>query len=118
MGEYGRTYDKSAAGKRIRLQREQLGLSRSEAARRIGKAEKYYSDIERGYCGMSLETLVDIADCLRLTTDYIIFGETENGELPHEAEGLLLSLGGCGEKRRRKAIQLLELYLSDADGKL
>ena len=54
-------YDRVEAGERIRRQREKLGIQRREVADRIGKAEKYYADIERGYCGMSLDTMVDIA---------------------------------------------------------
>ena len=46
-------------------------------AEQIGKAEKYYADIERGYCGMSLETMIQIAGCLGTTLDYLVFGRKE-----------------------------------------
>ena len=57
-------YDKLAVGRRIRGRRKELGISRQELASQIGKTEKYYADIERGYCGMSLDTMIDIAGCL------------------------------------------------------
>ena len=53
MTQRKRLYNKTAAGQRIRSCRERLGLSRQKMAEQIGKAEKYYADIERGYCGMS-----------------------------------------------------------------
>ena len=106
-------YDRQAAGRRIRRQRERLGISRREAAEKIGKAEKYYADIERGYCGMSLDTIVEIADCLGLTLDYIVFGEEKADRLPEETERILFYLGNCGEKERKKAVDLMNVYLAD-----
>src|SRR5699024_5664153 len=104
-------YNKTAAGARIRSCRERLGLSRQRMAERIGKAEKYYADIERGYCGMSLETMIEIADCLGITLDYMILGEVARQELPDESRSILLYLRNCDEKKRKKAIELLRVYL-------
>lgn len=63
-------YDRNAVGERIRACREERGLSRRKMSEQIGKAEKYYADIERGYCGMSLETMIEIAGYLGTTLDY------------------------------------------------
>lgn len=82
-------------------------------AERIGKAEKYYADIERGYCGMSLETMIEIAENLGITLDYMIFGESERQDLPEDSQSLLFYLGNCDEKKRRKAVELLRVYLSE-----
>lgn len=105
-------YDKAAAGRRIREQRKRLGISRSDMAKHIGRAEKYYADIERGYCGMSVETMICIAGVLGLTLDYITFGEDEK-EVPKEAKRILFYLGNCSEKRRKKAVELLQVYFSE-----
>ncbi|OUQ16549.1 helix-turn-helix domain-containing protein [Lachnoclostridium sp. An138] len=113
MDQDRQIYDRCGAGKRMRMRREELGLARSEIAERIGKAEKYYADIERGYCGMSLDTLVEIAGCLGVATDYIIFGKQEDREYPDEAGGILFFLQNCEEDKRKKAVKLLQLYLSD-----
>ena len=53
MNQKKQLYNRSAAGERIRNRREKMGLSRQKMAAQIGKAEKYYADIERGYCGIS-----------------------------------------------------------------
>ena len=114
MSQEKQLYNKIAAGKRIRSSRERLGLSRQRMAEQIGKAEKYYADIERGYCEMSLETMIEIAGCLGITLDYMIFGEDEKGqELPEDSRSILFSLGNCDEKKRKKAMELLRVYLSE-----
>lgn len=106
-------YDRTGAGERIRRQREMLGISRHEMAKKIGRAEKYYADIERGYCGMSLDTMVDIARCLGITLDYIIFGKEDKRKLSKESAGILLYLEKCTESKRKKAMELLKVYLEE-----
>ena len=51
--------------------RIQLGFSQDEVAERIDRAPKYCSDIERGTCGMSTETMLAISDCLDISLDYM-----------------------------------------------
>ena len=113
MNQGKQLYNKTAAGARIRSCRERLGLSRQRMAERIGKAEKYYADIERGYCGMSLETMIGIADVLGVSLDYITFGEDFEDDLPGEAKRILFYLNHCGEQKRKKALQLLQVYLAE-----
>lgn len=69
------TYDRLAAGDRIRLKRTLLGLTQDEMAERINRAPKYYADIERGSCGMSIETLMALSSSLNMSLDYIIYGK-------------------------------------------
>lgn len=113
MNQEKQLYNRIAAGKRIRSCRERLGLSRQRMAEQIGKAEKYYADIERGYCGMSLETMIEIAGCLGITLDYMIFGESDRPELSEDSKILLFYLGNCDERKRKKAVELLKVYLSE-----
>ena len=74
-------YDRAAAGRRLRRRRLQLNWNRSEAAQRCGLTEKYYSDIERGSCGMSVETLITLSDLYGFTMDYLIRGEKDGESL-------------------------------------
>ena len=69
--------DWSAIGKRIRCQREYMGLTREQFAEQIEVTPKFCSDIETGAKGMSVPTLCRIARTLRLSTDYILFGKQE-----------------------------------------
>lgn len=114
MEQRKQLYDKNAAGIRIRSSRERLGISRQEMAHRIGKAEKYYADIERGYCGMSLETMIGIADSLGITLDYLVLGKEQGKDgVSQEAARLLFYLENCSESRQKKAVELLRVYLSE-----
>ena len=106
-------YDKLAVGRRIRGRRKELGISRQELASQIGKTEKYYADIERGYCGMSMDTMLEIAECLGISLDYMIWGKADDGELPEDLRSLLSYLQNCDEKKRKKAVKILQIYLSD-----
>lgn len=73
----GAEYDKLGSGNRIRRAREKMGISRREMAQRLHVTEKFCGDIELGYKGMSMETLLMVSDILKLSTDYILFGEAE-----------------------------------------
>lgn len=44
-------------------------------AEKIDRAAKYYTDIERGSCGMSVETLMALSEALDMSLDYIIYGK-------------------------------------------
>ena len=76
-----KTYDRLAAGDRIRQKRNLLGFTQDEMAEKIDRAAKYYADIERGSCGMSVETLMALSETLDMSLDYIIYGKEieENG---------------------------------------
>ena len=66
--------DWAAIGMRIRKQREFLGLTRERLAELLEVTPKFCSDIELGHKGMSVATLCRLAEVLRLSTDYILFG--------------------------------------------
>lgn len=70
--------DIKALGQRVRQAREMLGLSRQEFAELVALSEYYIGQIERGERQMSLAVLADIATCLHLSTDYIVFGIEDN----------------------------------------
>lgn len=80
MNKKREPYDRIAVGERIRHKRIQLGLSQDELAVRINRATKYCSDIERGMCGMSVETMLAIAKSLDMNLDYMMFGEISETE--------------------------------------
>lgn len=78
-----KTYDRLAAGERIREKRNLLGFTQDEMAEKIDRAAKYYADIERGSCGMSVETLMALSETLDMSLDYIIYGKnTEEKRIP------------------------------------
>ena len=55
----------------------ELGWSRELVAERLGVVNKYYADIERGTCGMSVETPINLSRLYGVSLDTLIYGEKE-----------------------------------------
>lgn len=109
------TYDRIAVGERIRSRRIQIGLSQDELAERIDRAAKYCSDIERGICGMSVETMLSIADSLDISLDFLMFGTLSEEETARQKQDefvLTHLLSKCSDRERDYALRLLKLYVS------
>lgn len=110
------TYDRLAAGDRIRLKRTLLGFTQDEMAERINRASKYYADIERGSCGMSVETLMAISSSLNMSLDYIIYGkigsESEKGQHTEEVAAIVNMLDCAQMRNRQYALDMLKLFLA------
>lgn len=67
--------NKTAIGIRIKKRREEMRMSREKLAELLDVTPKFCYDIESGHRGFSLETLCRIAECLNLTTEYILYGD-------------------------------------------
>ncbi|MGI5880573.1 MAG: helix-turn-helix domain-containing protein [Syntrophomonadaceae bacterium] len=67
--------DNKLIGQRIRESRELFGLSREEFAEMISLSAYYAGQLERGQRQMSLGVLANIANCLHLSLDYLVFGK-------------------------------------------
>lgn len=109
-----KTYNRLAVGDRLRDKRTLLGLTQDEMAERIDRASKYYADIERGNCGMSIETMLALSGYLNMSLDYMIFGEaTEEEKRNQEDEVLAIveMLENCSERKRQYAMRMLKLFL-------
>lgn len=65
------------AGHRIRLLREQEGYTRERLAELAEISPKFLYEIEMGKKGFSAYTLAQLAAILRVSTDYILYGEKE-----------------------------------------
>ena len=85
-----------------------MGLTREQLAERLDVTPKFCSDIETGVKGMSVSTLCKMSEILRLSTDYILFGSTDESG----AEPILLLLERCNETERIYAEQLLKTFLA------
>lgn len=109
------TYDKLLTGERIRKKRLLLGLTQEELAEKIGRAAKYCADIERGSCGMSIETMLMFSNVLGMSLDYMILGisdETEKDTYEDETLAVLDILDRCSPRSRDYALRLLKLFLA------
>ena len=85
-----------AIGKRIRQQREYMGLTREQFAEQIDVTPKFCSDIETGAKGMSIPTL------------YILYGKTEQ----ENPDSVMMMLENCSRRERTYAEQLLKIFVA------
>lgn len=113
-------YDRLMVGERIRQKRTTLGLTQEELSEKIDRAPTYCSDIERGICGMSLETMIAISKSLDISIDYLLFGKTTEDELERNSDSQLAiihMISQYPENKRTQALRLLELFLAAVDNK-
>ena len=107
-----KTYDRLAAGERIRVKRNLLGFTQDEMAEKIDRASKYYADIERGSCGMSVETLMAVSETLDMPLDYIIYGKNNEENGYPEQTAILTLLNNSEQRESNYALRLLKLFLA------
>lgn len=108
-------YDRISVGDRLYSKRRLLGMTQEEIAEKIHRASKYYADIERGSCGMSLETLVAISEALDMSLDYIIWGKEGEGKgeiYTDETAAVMNCLNSCSSRSRKYALETVKLLLS------
>lgn len=85
-------------GNRIKVERKNRGISQEILAELVNVTPHYIYEIERGLKSMSLETLVNVSKALRLSADYILFGEQ-----PDETAPLCEQLQAIDDDRRLRA---------------
>lgn len=103
-------YDRIAVGERLRTRREMLGWSRAKVAEQIGIVDKYYADIERGTCGMSIETLIGLSKLYGMNMDDLIYGQKESRDILQE-ETLLRGMEGLSEQAQSYCLKMLGLFM-------
>lgn len=105
------SYDREAVGGRLRCRRKQLGWTRKFVAERAELGEKYYSDIERGTCGMSIETLISLTKLFGYTMDELLYGEETGAPGLKKGELLLKNLECLPEEAQDCCLQMLFLFM-------
>ena len=72
---------KHAVGKRIKIVRQRNGLTQDQLAEQVGLSPKYISGIERGVENPTMDTLLRVANVLRVEPyDLFLLGESEESE--------------------------------------
>ncbi|MCI6995810.1 MAG: helix-turn-helix transcriptional regulator [Eubacterium sp.] len=95
-------------GKRIKTQRELLGITREELAEKIGITPRFCYDLELGLKGMSVQTLYKLVETLHVSSDYLLFGEQK--EEQGVAAGISL-LKACPVDKRQFLNKIISTYL-------
>ena len=115
MKPKNKAYDTRSTGERIRSKRILLGLTQEEVAEQIHRVPKYYSDVERGSCGMSMETMISIAKTLDISLDYMIFGTPAKEELARvesQETSLIHLLAQCNSRQHEYVTRLMQLLIA------
>lgn len=88
--------DTRSIGRRLRNEREKLGLSRESFAEILGLSSYYVGQLERGERQMSLLVTVKICDCLRISLDYLVMGKTNYNSIyaAPQDEGVIKHMTG------------------------
>ncbi len=72
---------KRTVGKRIKIVRQQNGLTQDQLAEHVGLSPKYISGIERGVENPTMDILLRVAKALGVEPyDLFLFGESEESE--------------------------------------
>ena len=64
-------------GQKVRLHREELGYTQTELAKKVHTTQPYVSRLERNNFNPSMNMIKNIADALRISTDYLLFDDRE-----------------------------------------
>ena len=97
-------------GKRVRKQRQLIGLTQQELAERIGVSTSFVGHVERGTRKASLETQVALSNALGVGVDYLLAGSLQSS--PDEEN----PSGAMDPNRRlviREILSTLQEHLSD-----
>lgn len=110
-------YKPEEVGERLRNLRKNNGFSREQVSVSIGRSPKYYADIERGICGMSLETLMGLADFYHVSLDYLVDGGKHASE-DGQTEWAVKKMYQLSRRQKRFVVEVLELLEEQRSGKI
>ena len=102
--------DLKAIGQRIKIAREQKGLTQEALAELVDLTPMHISVIERGFKPTKLETLCRIANVLGVSADTLLQDviDCSANSVPSELDTLLKDLP---IKERRKIYRCIEAYI-------
>lgn len=106
--------DAREIGRRVRLRRELLELSREQLAERSDLSVGFISEIEYGKKGMSIETLYSLSKALNVSADYFLVGKIydieEDEEMIRFREEINATLEKCTKEQLRGVSQIIRIY--------
>ena len=103
-------------GRRVRLRREFLGLSRDELANLVDVSSQFIADIEYGHKGMSIQTLYKMSRALHISADYFLAGKVypeEDEETQRLREEIHSTLEKCSKEQLKSVSQIVRIYEDD-----
>ena len=96
-------------GKNIKHIRTLKGLSQEQLAEKIGKTPHYIALIETGRCGISVPTIVDISNALKVDIN-VLFESLVTSTTPKNSKSVLETLDNF-DKDDKKVLKALFEYI-------
>lgn len=99
-----------AVGGRIRKVREHQHYTREQIAERADISAQFLADIENGYKSMTAATIINLANALHTSTDYILLGTSQNDDTEgmEELQSLLTAIP---KDKRAYAVELVRILM-------
>lgn len=97
-------------GANVRKLRKQAGLTQAQLAEDIDCCPAYISRVECGVKGMSVNSLLRLADYFKVSTDSIVSGDERDARL----ENITRMLDGCSDQMLAYVEQMIEILKSAA----
>ena len=102
--------DRIALGRRIREARNKLRFTQEVLAEKADIAVTYLGEIERGEKTPSLDVLINIAESLQVSCDYLLRDSVEAGTIYVDAD-ISRKLSGLTRKQKIAAEAILDAYI-------
>ena len=104
---YRRAANYIEIGERIRSERENFEMTREKLSEFLNISPYFLGQIERGERKMSVNTLINLSECLHISLDYLFWGQenTNNGNI------LPSLLSRCSEKEINLIEAIIKLIL-------
>lgn len=103
-----KTINYKEIGDKIRIEREKFHMSREKFAELLDLSPYFVGQIERGERKMSINTLINVSECLHISIDYLIFGESYNYEKDNNLHSLIKK---CSEKEANVIEEIIKTIL-------
>ena len=100
--------DYAKIGNRIRIEREKFNMTRENLSELLNISPYFLGQIERGERKMSINTLINVSECLHISLDYLFF---EHVNINANNNALHSLINKCSEKEVKVIEGLIKLLL-------
>lgn len=91
--------DWESFGKRTKMYREQIGMTKEKFSEMINRSENYTAELEKGKTSCSVHTLHQISKTLKVSTDNLLYGEVIDMKKEYSNKEILQEIiDRCDEK--------------------
>lgn len=99
-----------AVGDRIKQRREELSWTQETLASKAGLSKGFLCDVENGKRGIGAQSLLDIAQVLQVSLDYLMTGSEESSSTQQiEVPAKLAEFAKAAELSFRQTLLLLDM---------